>query len=178
VFDLPLFPPFFLMQIIQTFFVSALSGTVWSELSNILMNPGEMIDLLATSLPTQSTYFLQIILVNTFFGLSVELLRVIPLFMAWIRHRVGPNVTKNERNMVYMGIHPLSNPAEFRHAEVFGQAILYFMVFFVYSTMAPITTFFLAFCFLLAGIGYRNQFFYNYPTTPDSGGKLWSNFIR
>jgi hypothetical protein len=176
--DSPLFPPFFLVQIIQTFFVSALSGTVWAELSNILMNPGEIIDLLARSLPSQSTYFLQILLVNTFLGLSVELLRVFPLFMAWLRRRVGPNLTEKERNTVHMGMRPLSNPEEFRHAEVFGQAILYFMVFFVYSTMAPITSFFLAFCFLLTGSGYRNQFFYNYPTTPDSGGKLWSNFIR
>jgi hypothetical protein len=166
------------VQIIQTFFVSALSVTVWAELSNFLMNPGEMIDRLATSLPNQSTYFLQIILVNTFIGLSVELLRVIPLVMAWIRRRVGPNATEKERNKVYMGICPLSKPAEFKHAEVFGQAILYFMVFFVFSTMAPITSFFLACCFLLTGVGYRNQFFYNYPTTPDSGGKLWSNFIR
>lgn len=50
--------------IIQTFFVSAISGGIWQELSNIAKNPTSAIDLLASSLPGQSTYFLQILLVK------------------------------------------------------------------------------------------------------------------
>jgi calcium permeable stress-gated cation channel len=143
----------------------------------MMKDPGEIIDLLARSLPAQSEYFLQIMLVDTFVGLSAELLRVIPLSLAWLRRRIGPNLTEKERNTSYMGLPPLAHPWEFAHADVFGDAILYFMIFFVYSAMAPITSFFVAFCLLLLGSGYRHQFFYNYPTTPDSGGKLWSNFI-
>jgi hypothetical protein len=49
--------------IIQTFFVSAISGSIFQELSNIANNPSEAFKLLA-SLPDQSTYFLQILLVK------------------------------------------------------------------------------------------------------------------
>lgn len=49
--------------IIQTFFVSAISGGIFQELSNIANNPSEAFKLLA-SLPDQSTYFLQILLVK------------------------------------------------------------------------------------------------------------------
>jgi hypothetical protein len=51
-------------MIIQTFFVSAISGGIWQELSNIASNPTLAVDLLASSLPGQSTYFLQILLVK------------------------------------------------------------------------------------------------------------------
>jgi hypothetical protein len=36
----------------------------------------------------------------------------------------------------------------------------------------------LLFCFGYMGIAFRHQFTYIYPTSPDSGGKLWTNFIR
>jgi hypothetical protein len=50
--------------IIQTFFVSAISGGIFQELSNIANNPSLVVELLASSLPEQSTYFLQILLVK------------------------------------------------------------------------------------------------------------------
>jgi len=68
-------------------------------------------------------------------------------------------------------------PEEFGHADVLSGSVLYFMVFFVYSTIAPITCFFMGFCFLLMGACYRHQIIYVYPTVPDSGGKLWVKFI-
>jgi hypothetical protein len=48
------------LQIIQTFFVSAISGGITAELSNMLENPESILDLLANSLPAQSSYFLQV----------------------------------------------------------------------------------------------------------------------
>lgn len=49
-----LFSKLAVFMIIQTFFVSAISGSVVSELSNIIQNPTTaIIDLLATSLPSQ-----------------------------------------------------------------------------------------------------------------------------
>jgi hypothetical protein len=51
------------------------------------------------------------------------------------------------------------------------------MVIFVYGTMAPITNWFLAFCFIILISGSRHQLVFNYPSTPDSGGYLWISFI-
>jgi len=136
-----------------------------------------VIDLLARSLPAQSTYFIQILLVDTFIRLSVEILRVLPLGMAALRRIVGPNLTKKERNSVFLMLHPLSDPWDFPGAEIFGEGVLYFVVLFVYAPIAPITCFFLLFCWLLMGSCYRNQFFYNYGKVPDSGGTMWRYFI-
>jgi hypothetical protein len=47
-------------MIIQTFFVSAISGSVTKEISNIISDPASIIDLLANTLPAQSTYFIQV----------------------------------------------------------------------------------------------------------------------
>lgn len=90
---------------------------------------------------------------------------------------MGPNLTKKERNTRFLWLHPLSDPWDFQGAEIFGEGVLYFVVLFVYATIAPITCFFLAFCWLLMGSCYRHQFFYNYDKIPDSGGKMWSYFI-
>lgn len=43
--------------------------------------------------------------------------------------------------------------------------------------MAPVTNWFLAFCFVIMISGYRYQLAFNYPPTPDSGGQLWIGFI-
>jgi hypothetical protein len=154
-------------MIIQTFFVSALSGGVIKELSNMVQEPALIIDLLANSLPTQSTFFIQILLVDTFVGLGVELLRVSAVATAAIRSKVGPRLTEKERTTTWMGLRPLSDPLEFEHANLLAGTVLYFMVYFVYATIAPITTFFMCLCFLLMGAGYRHQLIYVYPTFPD-----------
>jgi hypothetical protein len=148
------------------------------SLQGIIDDPLSAVTLLATALPAQSAYFMQILSVQTFIGLSLELLRVTPLVIACLRHKFGPNLTEKERDKSWMGLYPLSNPKEFEHAEVLAEMILYFMVTFVYSVMAPITAYILAFNFFLLSMGYRNQLIYVYPPTNDSGGKLWSRFIQ
>jgi hypothetical protein len=149
-----------------------------AEICNMIENPESIIDLLANSLPAQSSYFIQILLATTFLMQSLEFLRVYQLGMAFLRQHVGPNLTKKERQETWAGINSLEDPPEFWHAETFAQLILYFMVFFVYAPIAPVTTFFLYFCFILLESGYRYQFIHNYPRPFDTGGKLWLVFIQ
>jgi hypothetical protein len=144
----------------------------------MIENPESIIDLLANSLPAQSSYFIQILLALTFLMQSLEFLRVYPLGMAFLRHYIGPNLTKSERHQTWGGINALEDPPEFWHAETLAQIILFFMVFFVYAPIAPVTTFFLYFCFILIESGYRYQFIHNYPRPFDTGGKLWIVFIQ
>ena len=141
-------------MIIQTFFVSAISGGVFAALSDFSEDPLSIINVLANALPSQSTYFIQLLFVSTAVGVALmEALRVVPLVLAFVRGRIGPNLTEKERNTAFLGIRPLADPIEFPHAVVFSQAVLYFMVLFVYSVVAPITNYILGFCFLfmLAG---------------------------
>jgi hypothetical protein len=164
-------------MIIQTFFVSAISGGLLQEINAIISDPTSIVDLLANSLPAQSTYFIQIVFVGTTLMVGMEVVRIIPLALAGLRRFIGPNLTDKERNTVFMGIRPLCDPIEFEHADTFSQVVLFFMVLLVYSVIAPITNFVMGFCFLYMNTAYRHQFIYIYPARPDSGGKLWTSFI-
>jgi hypothetical protein len=173
-----LFVKLAIFEIVQTFFVSTFSGSITSEITNIINDPSSIVTLLANSIPGQSSYFLQILFVQTFLGQGLELLRVTPVVIASVRSYIGPNLTEKERNTPFLGfLRPLACPTDFEFADVVSNGILYFMVIFVYGTMAPITNWFLAFCFVIMISGYRHQLVFNYPPTPDSGGELWIGFI-
>lgn len=158
--------------------MSAISGGISAELANILENPEDIIDLLANSLPAQSSYFIQILLVSTFLLQSLELLRIYPLGCVVFRRCMGPRVTKKERRKAWGWIYSLEDPPEFWHAETFAQIILYYVVFFVYAVIAPVTAPFIFFCFTVIEMGYRYQFFHNYPKAYDTGGRLWFYFLQ
>jgi hypothetical protein len=95
-----------------------------------LDDPTSIVPLLARKIPSQSTFFVQMLLVKTFLGLGLELLRVTPLAIAGIRSQVGPRLTEKERNSAWFGLNPLAVPNEFEYAAVTSEAILYFMVLF------------------------------------------------
>lgn len=155
-----------------------MSGSLVAELSAIATDPTQIVSLLANSLPNRSSFFIQILLVNTCVGLSSELLRITPIALAFARTLVGPKLTEEERRTTWNGIRPFADPYEFQHAEVLSGFVLYFIVFFVYATLAPITSVFVFLCFVFMGAAYRQQFIFVYPTLPDSGGKLWVQFMQ
>lgn len=138
-----------------------------------------IIDVLGAAFPGQSTYFIQILLVKTFIGLPIEMLKVLPLFKAGLRSIVGPNLTKKESERRYLKvIRPLNEPLWLLHAEKTAANVLYFMVFFVYSSTAPLVNWIVFFCFVLLLPAWRYQIFCNYPTTPDTGGALYLIFMK
>jgi hypothetical protein len=119
--------------LVQTFFISAISGSITAQLTNILNEPKKTIDFLANALPAQSTYFLQILLVAMAVNMGTEMLRVQPLGLAFARKFVGPRLTETERKKRWRFLAPLEDPWEFEHAKILGTVVLYFMVFLVYA---------------------------------------------
>lgn len=132
-------------------------------------------------MPAQSNYFMQIVIVTLVLNMGVELLRVYPLGMALIGKlyaKMGGTDPGGARTCKSF-IRAIDDPYEFEHAQILANTVvLYFMVFFVYTVVAPICNFCLVICFLLLESGYRYQFYHNYPKTPDSGGKLYKKFIH
>ena len=163
---------------IQTFFVSTVSGSITSELANMIDDPENIVRFLGTSLPAQSSYFIQIVFVFTFFVQGLELLRVTPLSFAFLRRFVGPRLTKKERKRKWHFINSLEDPPPFHMADFFAQIVLFYVIFFVYSSTSPITCVFLFGCFLINEMGYRYHFIHNFKTDADSGGRIWTGFIN
>lgn len=108
-------------MIIQTFFVSAVTGGLLDQVKVLVDDPFSVVDLLADTLPAQSTYFMQITFVGTVIFLAMENLRVVPLANALIRRFVGPKGTEKQRQRTYFGIRPLADPLEFEHASNMAQ---------------------------------------------------------
>lgn len=103
-------------MIVQTFFVSAISGTIVQALESILNDPSSVVKFLATSLPSQATYFMDILVVYTVRNTTFELLRINPLIFAALRKFVGPRLTEEERQQPFLGLRPVSNPFYFAQA--------------------------------------------------------------
>ena len=80
-------------------------------------------DLLATSLPSQSTYFIQISFVSIVVQGGMELLRVVPIVMATLRSFIGPRLTEKEKGTTFLGLRPLNDPSKFSHADFTSQAV-------------------------------------------------------
>jgi len=138
---------------------------------------------MAEALPAQAGYFIQLILVQNLLAIGLELLRISPVVQNLVRKilikLVGFNLTEKERNSTFMGIRSLSDPLEYFFGRELGaKTILLMMVLYVYSCMAPITSYFTLIVFLIVTVSFRNQFIYIYPPSNDSGGKLWINFTK
>lgn len=169
--------------IIQTFFISTISGSITSKLQEIADNPMSAVELLATALPSQASYFIQVILVQNFLGLGMELLRTSPIVQSVLRHYVGKllgyDLTEKERSSTYLGLRVFSDPLEYYFGrKLGGETMLIFMVLFVYGSMSPITCYFTCLVFGLLAMGFRNQFIFIYPIANDSGGTLFICFIK
>lgn len=163
------------IQIIQTFFIASIAGSLIEAFENF-NDVGDIFNFLALTLPPQSEFFIALVLIDAVLVLGLELLRTTALIKAGLRKCIGPRLTEKERNMPYMSCRPLNNPRDFLFAHVYSAESLHYMVLFVYTVLAPLVSYVMVFAFLILEIGNRHQFFYIYPPTPDSGGRIWMEF--
>lgn len=94
-------------QFIQTFFVSALSGSITAELYNFLEAPEMVISLLANSLPAQSSYFIQVrtSALENFVYPAQNLTSVLDLFCFYIPYaRIRPVARLSTRNGILASV--------------------------------------------------------------------------
>ncbi|GKY91769.1 hypothetical protein MPSEU_000148600 [Mayamaea pseudoterrestris] len=173
-------------SIVQTFFISAITkgavsvaSQIAGQVQEILANPLLLVDLLATELARNSSYFIQIIFVSTVMSSGLELTRLVPLIFAAVRRFCGPRVTPRERKRPFIGLFfPLRHISAFPQADFMSSVVLLYMVLFVYAAIAPLVSFIAAFCFLWLQVAFTNQNIFIYAPTPDSGGKLWPKAIK
>ncbi|KAF4705343.1 hypothetical protein FOZ62_014554, partial [Perkinsus olseni] len=102
--DASLFAKLALFFIIQTFFVSAIAGSLFTSLQQLADNPAATIrDILATNLPQQANFFIAFVFVQVGLGLALEIIRLVPYIISVIRSFIGPNLTEKERNTSWLG---------------------------------------------------------------------------
>ena len=166
-----------LIQLTLHFSVSLISGSVVQELADILESPADFIALLANTLPQQSVFFMQLLIVSTCLGTLNELFRVIPIFYSVVRAHIGWRLTEKELKQKAGMFRALSNVDKCYFSRLHSAYLLYFIVMFVYSTISPLVNWFCLIFFCFVSSVYRHQFIFNYPNSPDSGGKIFLPFL-
>ena len=82
-----MFDPNCLYQVVNQFLFLAAGATVLSKLEEMLKAPAEIPHFLASTLPSQGVVFICYIMVKSFIGFSLELLRLVPLIVVSIKRK-------------------------------------------------------------------------------------------
>ncbi|KAL6637150.1 hypothetical protein ACP70R_024722 [Stipagrostis hirtigluma subsp. patula] len=144
----------------NVFFVNVLSGSVINQVI-ALSSPKDIPVQLARAVPEQATFFTTYVLTSGWASLSSELLQLYGLIWNFIRRYV---LRMNEDSDFVF-----SFPY---HTEV-PKVLLFGLLGFTCSVLAPLILPFLLVYFFLGYVVYRNQFLNVYCTKYDTGGLYW-----
>ncbi|KAF4660508.1 hypothetical protein FOL47_007137, partial [Perkinsus chesapeaki] len=165
--------------IIQTFFVSAIAGSLFASLHELTVDPwGTIQDILGNNLPQQANYFMSFVFVQVGPPLGSELLRYTPYVKDLVRKNIGPRLTEKEASQSFLGCSPLGIPVTLDQPKLLSTVMLFFMILFVYSVTSPIVSFVMAFAFSVMAVVYKNQYCFIYDPSNDTGGQMWTRAMR
>ena len=80
-------------QIVQTFFIFTLSGSLFTIMGEVFENPSMLPDLLGASIPGRSTVFALYVIIRTGLNLTLDLLRVSPVIFGMVHKYCAPQLT-------------------------------------------------------------------------------------
>uniref|UniRef100_A0A5B7AAW7 Putative Lipases,hydrolases, acting on ester bonds isoform 1 n=1 Tax=Davidia involucrata TaxID=16924 RepID=A0A5B7AAW7_DAVIN len=145
----------------NVFFANVFS---WTVLKNLVFNfrMREIPTLFARAVPTQGTFFMTYVMTSGWASLSVELMQ--PFYLLWnLFDRI---ILRKKDNPSYG---TLSFPY---HMEI-PRVLLFGLLGFTCSILAPLILPFLLVYYFLAYLVYRNQFLNVYNVKYQSGGQFW-----
>ncbi|XP_039023590.1 CSC1-like protein RXW8 isoform X3 [Hibiscus syriacus] len=146
----------------NVFFVNVLSGSIIRQLS-VFSSVRDIPTQLAKAVPTQATFFTTYVLTSGWASLSCEVIQLFPLFYNWFRRFI---LRKQEE--------PCSSSAlTFPYHTEIPRLLLFGLLGFACSIMAPLILPFLLVYFFLAFLVYRNQILNVYVPKYESGGLFW-----
>ncbi|KAH1121756.1 hypothetical protein J1N35_004916 [Gossypium stocksii] len=146
----------------NVFFVNVLSGSIIRQLS-VFSSVRDIPTQLAKAVPTQATFFTTYVLTSGWASLSCEVIQLFPLLCNGFRRFI---LRRQEG--------PCSNHAlTFPHHTEIPRLLLFGLLGFTCSIMAPLILPFLLVYFFLAFLVYRNQILNVYVPKYESGGQFW-----
>ncbi|XP_068657607.1 CSC1-like protein RXW8 [Aristolochia californica] len=144
----------------NVFFVNVLSGSVISQL-NVISSPKDIPTQLAKAVPRQATFFTTYVLASGWTSLASEIMQPFALICSLFNRFILRS--KDDPNLI---------PAFPYHTEI-PKVLLFGLLGFTCSILAPLILPFLLVYFLLAYIVYRNQILNVYISKYESGGQVW-----
>ncbi|TFJ88120.1 hypothetical protein NSK_000474 [Nannochloropsis salina CCMP1776] len=162
----------FLFVLFDYFLVYTIAGSVAAKmdlLKHYAESPAEIVNLFATSLPAQSTFFMNLIMLAALSMQPIELLRVGPLFVTKLKRRFLAS-------SIYDHLRAMTDDVYFH--ELYAFPMLVFLVMCAYASLAP---FLMVFVLAYYGISYvvsLNQLLYIYNVPFHTGAKQFPTVFR
>ncbi|DAZ97749.1 TPA: hypothetical protein N0F65_009029 [Lagenidium giganteum] len=141
-------------QFVIVFLLPIIGGSL-SELISSFKDPKQLVQTMGKVIPTQSSFFISLMIVQMGLGLSLELLRVVPIIKAQIYKIFAPKLTPRERESAWFGLAPLSCPGDFGQTDNLASYYLVLILVLVFAPIAPILCYFGGAYFFLAELVYR-----------------------
>lgn len=151
-----------------------LAGSVVNSVADIIDDPGSILKLLGSALPSVSIFFTNYVLNGIFVSTPVFILRLKSLLMfQFYRHFVVKR--KLTRREVVEG--PMA--PEYTDYSDYTPSVLYAMsIFLIYWTIAPILACLIALLFAVQYIAWLYNFLYIYVPKYEAGGFFWYAMYR
>ncbi|XP_043713891.1 CSC1-like protein RXW8 isoform X2 [Telopea speciosissima] len=146
----------------NVFFVNVLSGSVIGQLEVIISNPRTIPAELATAVTRQAAFFTTYVLTSGWAGLSCEVVQIFGL----VCNLFCRYILRSKEILFF------SAPSFPYHTEV-PRVLLFLLLGFTCSILAPLMLPFLLIYFFLGYLVYRNQILNVYLSRYETGGQYW-----
>ncbi|KAJ9166384.1 hypothetical protein P3X46_021150 [Hevea brasiliensis] len=148
----------------NVFFVNVLSGSIISQL-NVFSSVRDIPMELAKAIPIQASFFMTYVLTSGWASLACEVMQLFPLSINMFKKFILRNQEDSSDDLI-------SFPY---HTEV-PRVLLFGLIGFTCSIMAPLILPFLLIHFFMAYLVYRNQILNVYIPKYEGGGHFWPIF--
>lgn len=155
-------------------YTATLSSTVWGSLYDAINSPEKLVSLIASTLPSSSVFFINVIIVQIFVAIPVRLLRWIQLIW-WVFLRMFTPETKMTARQLFEGpLAPL--PTDY---ELIVPYILFVLCALVlYWVIAPFLPLFATLFFVCQYFAFKYQALYVFEPPFETGGQFFYPIFR
>ncbi|KAG5562254.1 hypothetical protein RHGRI_005100 [Rhododendron griersonianum] len=151
---------YFYFSVFNVFIGVTVGGTLFDSLKEIEKDPKSIVDILATSLPANATFFLTFVALKFFVGYGLELSRLVPLIIYHLKRKYLCK-TEDELKAAW-------TPGDLGLATRVPSDLLVITIVLCYSIIAPIIIPFGALYFAIGWLALKV-----YVPSYESYGKMW-----
>lgn len=172
------FSRYFFFQVLNVFLVTTIAGTIFDTIALIVENPESAFVRLGNSLPGLSSFFITFVIMKTFLGLGMELVRLVSVIQACLCYIWFQSATLRQRRTPFFGMRSIDDPGWFAFHKILAQDMLVVVISVVFAVVAPMV---LLPCFLFclfSRIVWTHQHMYVYESVFETGGQFWPKIFR
>ena len=172
------FSRYFLFQVVNVFLVTAIAGSIFDTIAVIIENPETAFEMLGNALPRMSSFFITLVIMKSFLGLGIELVRTMSIVQACLRYVLFPMSTLRAQRSVRIGMRAIDDPGFFPFHKILAQDMLVVVISVVFAVIAPLVLLpAIIFC-MFSRIMWTHHHLYVYESVFETGGMFWPKIFR